>query len=55
MLGAIGGTGRLIVSRAAERSDNVIILIRSLEKAKDFRDAREIIGDVSDGTNGSVE
>lgn len=45
VLGATGGTGRLIVARAVARGYDVAVLVRSAEKAKDFEGVTVIIGD----------
>ncbi|WP_369719674.1 NAD(P)-dependent oxidoreductase [Bradyrhizobium sp. LLZ17] len=48
VLGATGGTGRLIVSEALARRHEVTALVRSPEKAGDLKGARLIVGDISD-------
>lgn len=48
MLGATGGTGRLIVGQALARGHQVTALVRSPEKARDLKDAKLIVGDVRD-------
>ena len=48
VLGATGGTGRLIVSQALARGHEVTALVRSAEKAGDMKGARLVIGDVRD-------
>lgn len=48
VLGATGGTGRLIVGRALERGQEVTALVRSPEKASDLKGAKLIVGDVRD-------
>ena len=48
VLGATGGTGRLIVSQALARGDEVTALVRSPEKASDLNGAKLIAGDVRD-------
>jgi putative NADH-flavin reductase len=46
VLGATGGTGRLIVSRALTRGHEVTALVRSPEKAGDLKGATVVVGDV---------
>jgi putative NADH-flavin reductase len=46
VLGATGGTGRLIVSQALARGHQVTALVRSAAKASDLKGARLIVGDV---------
>ena len=46
VLGATGGTGRLMVSQALARGHEVTALVRSPEKAGDLKGARLIVGDV---------
>jgi putative NADH-flavin reductase len=46
VLGATGGTGRLIVSQALTRGHEVTALVRSLEKAGDLKGATVVVGDV---------
>jgi uncharacterized protein YbjT (DUF2867 family) len=48
VLGGTGGTGRLIVSQAVERGQQVTALVRSPEKASDLKGAKLIVGDVRD-------
>lgn len=48
VLGATGGTGRLIVSEALARGHEVTALVRSPEKAGDLKGARLIVGDIRD-------
>src|ERR1700730_7682554 len=48
VLGGTGGTGRLIVSQALERGQQVTALVRSPEKASDLQGAKLIVGDVRD-------
>jgi uncharacterized protein YbjT (DUF2867 family) len=48
VLGATGGTGRLIVSQALERGQEVTALVRSPEKASGLKGAKLIVGDVRD-------
>ncbi|WP_315734660.1 MULTISPECIES: SDR family oxidoreductase [unclassified Bradyrhizobium] len=48
VLGATGGTGRLIVREALARGDNVTALVRSPEKAGDLQGAHLIVGDARD-------
>jgi uncharacterized protein YbjT (DUF2867 family) len=48
VLGATGGTGRLIVSEAQARGYNVTALVRSAEKAGDLAGARLVTGDARD-------
>src|SRR3954464_12523989 len=48
VLGATGGTGRLIVSQALARGHQVTALVRSPAKASDLKGARLVVGDVSD-------
>ena len=48
VLGATGGTGRLIVSDAQARGYNVTALVRSAEKAGDLKGARLVTGDARD-------
>ena len=50
VLGATGGTGRLIVSQAVARGHDVAVLVRSAEKAKDLKGAKIIVGDARDET-----
>jgi putative NADH-flavin reductase len=46
VLGATGGTGRLIVSQALTRGHEVTALVRSPEKAGDLKGATVVVGDV---------
>jgi putative NADH-flavin reductase len=46
VLGATGGTGRLIVSQAPTRGHEVTALVRSPEKAGDLKGATVVVGDV---------
>lgn len=48
VLGATGGTGRLIVGRAVARGYDVTVLARSAEKARDLKGAKLIVGDARD-------
>jgi uncharacterized protein YbjT (DUF2867 family) len=48
VLGATGGTGKLIVSEALSRGHNVTALVRSPEKAGDLKGARLVTGDARD-------
>jgi putative NADH-flavin reductase len=48
VLGATGGTGRLIVSQALARGYDVTALVRSPEKASDLKGAKLIVGDARD-------
>jgi uncharacterized protein YbjT (DUF2867 family) len=48
VLGATGGTGRLIVSQAVARGYDVTALVRSAEKASDLEGATLIVGDARD-------
>jgi len=48
VLGATGGTGRLIVGQALERGHQVTALVRSPEKAKGLKGAKLVVGDVRD-------
>jgi putative NADH-flavin reductase len=50
VLGATGGTGRLIVDQAVARGHDVAVLVRSAEKAKDLKGAKIIVGDARDET-----
>jgi putative NADH-flavin reductase len=50
VLGATGGTGRLIVSQATARGYDVTVLARSAEKAGNLKGAKLIVGDVRDET-----
>lgn len=45
VLGATGGTGRLIVAQALARGYDVAVLVRSPEKATDLRGVTVIVGD----------
>jgi putative NADH-flavin reductase len=46
VLGATGGTGRLIVSQALARGHEVTALVRSPEKAGDLKGCNVVVGDV---------
>lgn len=48
VLGATGGTGRLIVKEAVARGHEVSALVRSPEKAGDLKGARLVAGDARD-------
>ena len=48
VLGATGGTGRLIVGQALERGHQVTALVRSPEKAKGLKGAKLVVCDVRD-------
>lgn len=48
VLGATGGTGRLIVSKALARGYDVTALIRSPGKASDLKGAKLVVGDLHD-------
>jgi uncharacterized protein YbjT (DUF2867 family) len=48
VLGATGGTGRLIVAQALARGHDVTALVRSLEKAQGLAGARLVAGDARD-------
>lgn len=48
VLGATGGTGRLIVRQALARGHEVTALVRSPAKAGDLNGARLVVGDVRD-------
>ncbi len=48
VLGATGGTGRLIVAQALARGHDVAVLVRSAEKAKDLGNVTVIVGDARD-------
>lgn len=48
VLGATGGTGKLIVSEALARGHSVTALVRSPEKAGDLKGARLVTGDARD-------
>lgn len=50
VLGATGGTGRLIVSQAVARGYDVTVLARSAEKADNLKGAKLIVGDARDET-----
>ncbi|WP_334538539.1 NAD(P)-dependent oxidoreductase [Bradyrhizobium sp. AZCC 2230] len=50
VLGATGGTGRLIVSQAVARGYDVTVLARSAEKARDLKGAKFVAGDARDET-----
>ena len=46
VIGATGGTGRLIVSKALARGHEVTAMVRSPDKAGDLTGARLVVGDV---------
>ena len=48
VLGATGGTGRLILSQALALGHEVTALVRSAEKGRDLAGARFVIGDARD-------
>lgn len=48
VLGATGGTGRLIVREAVARGYDVTVLVRSAEKARDLEGVKLIVGDARD-------
>jgi uncharacterized protein YbjT (DUF2867 family) len=48
VLGATGGTGRLIVAQALARGYDVAALVRSVEKGRDLKGAKLIVGDARD-------
>ena len=48
VLGATGGTGRLIINRAVARGYDVAALVRSPEKGRDLKGATLVIGDARD-------
>ncbi|MBD2751174.1 SDR family oxidoreductase [Microvirga sp. BT688] len=48
VLGATGGTGRLIVSQAVARGCEVTVLVRSAETARDLEGVKLIVGDARD-------
>jgi putative NADH-flavin reductase len=48
VLGATGGTGRLIVNQAVARGYEVTALVRSAEKAGDLKGANLVVGDARD-------
>ena len=48
VLGATGGTGRLIVSLALARGHQVTALVRSPEKVSDLKGAKLVVGDARD-------
>ncbi|GLS23888.1 NADH-flavin reductase [Labrys miyagiensis] len=50
VLGATGGTGRLIVQQALARGYEVTALVRLPEKAADLKGAKIIVGDARDET-----
>ena len=50
VLGATGGTGRLIVREALARGYEVTALVRSPDKARDLQGAHLIVGDARDET-----
>jgi uncharacterized protein YbjT (DUF2867 family) len=49
VLGATGGTGRLIVQQALARGYDVTALVRSPDKAHDLKGAKILVGDARDG------
>jgi uncharacterized protein YbjT (DUF2867 family) len=49
VLGATGGTGRLIISQALARGHQVAALVRSPEQADNLKGAQIIVGDAMDG------
>ena len=48
VLGATGGTGKLIVSQALAKGYEVTALVRSAEKAAELKGAKLAIGDARD-------
>jgi putative NADH-flavin reductase len=50
VLGATGGTGRLIVRQALARGHDVTVLVRSAEKGRDLGGVKLVIGDARDET-----
>lgn len=48
VLGATGGTGRLIVAQAVARGYDVTVLVRSAEKARGLEGAKLVVGDARD-------
>lgn len=50
ILGATGGTGRLIVKEALARGYDVSVLVRSAEKGRDLGGVKLVIGDARDET-----
>lgn len=48
VLGASGGTGRLIVEQALAQGHDVAVLVRSPEKASDLKGVKLVIGDARD-------
>jgi uncharacterized protein YbjT (DUF2867 family) len=48
VLGATGGTGRLIVAEAQAAGHEVVALVRSKERARELSSARLVIGDARD-------
>lgn len=50
VIGATGGTGRLIVSQAIARGYAITALVRSPDKARDLKGAKLIVGDARDET-----
>lgn len=50
VLGATGGTGRLIVKEAVARGHDVSAFVRSAEKGRELRGATLVIGDARDET-----
>ena len=51
VLGATGGTGRLIVRQAVTQGHDVAVLARSREKASDLQGMKLIVGDARDETS----
>ncbi|MBB5696500.1 NAD(P)-dependent oxidoreductase [Muricoccus pecuniae] len=49
VIGATGGTGRLIVRQALERGHEVTALVRSPGNGRDLEGARIVVGDARDG------
>jgi uncharacterized protein YbjT (DUF2867 family) len=50
VIGATGGTGRLVVSQALARGYDVAALVRSPEKGSSFEGAQLVVGDARDDT-----
>ena len=50
ILGATGGTGRLMATQAVARGYDVTVLVRSAEKASGLKGAKLIVGDARDET-----
>ena len=48
VLGASGGTGRLITAKAVEQGHDVTALVRSAEKGRGLHGAKLVIGDIRD-------